>query len=302
MPWVRASDGRAPGPEPKIARPLVITVELDHPLGDVERVVVGQADDAGAEHDACASAGRRRRGTSPARRSSPSPTSGARRTRTRRSRAGRGGRPGRCRAGTSASATRRRGGAARGTPRSGSWSWADVRRRSSDERTDGREPAVETTGLEPATPALQRRCATSCATSPGHDTYRRLLRRSRVARAQSSLRATAFGVTFIFGSYSATSTTRPSLRTPPAGRRGTSRTDRRSARRRRGRSGGRSGARTADRSQSGTVRGAGPRTRSARTRTPGRRAATPRCPATPGPSTGSPGASAARPARISRRP
>ncbi len=24
MPWVRASDGRAPGPEPNIARPLVI--------------------------------------------------------------------------------------------------------------------------------------------------------------------------------------------------------------------------------------------------------------------------------------
>ena len=30
--------------------------------------------------------------------------------------------------------------------------------------------AVETKGLEPSTPALQRRCATNCATSPGPDT------------------------------------------------------------------------------------------------------------------------------------
>ena len=47
-------------------------VELHDALGDVERVVVRQRDDAGAEHDAVGALARRRRGTSRARRSSPS--------------------------------------------------------------------------------------------------------------------------------------------------------------------------------------------------------------------------------------
>ena len=115
------------------------------------------------------------------------------------------------------------------------------------DHVDGRHRvlAVETKGLEPSTPALQRRCATSCATSPGTRQASRappvagVLRSMTAARrklhgrprtrlpvvhrshsasrptvhspaGQSSLVATAFGVTFIFGSYSATSTTRPS--------------------------------------------------------------------------------------------
>ena len=56
MPSVRASEGRAPGPEPKIARPAGHVVELHDALGDVERVVVGQRNDAGAEPDAAACA------------------------------------------------------------------------------------------------------------------------------------------------------------------------------------------------------------------------------------------------------
>ena len=47
-------------------------VELHHALRDVERVVVGQRDHAGGELDALGALGRPRRGTSRARRSSPS--------------------------------------------------------------------------------------------------------------------------------------------------------------------------------------------------------------------------------------
>ena len=52
MPSVCASDASAPGPEPKIARPPGHVVELHHALGNVEGMMVGQRDHAGAEPDA----------------------------------------------------------------------------------------------------------------------------------------------------------------------------------------------------------------------------------------------------------
>ena len=51
MPSVRASDGRAPGPAAEHRPALGHVVELDDALGDVERVVVRQRHDAGAELD-----------------------------------------------------------------------------------------------------------------------------------------------------------------------------------------------------------------------------------------------------------
>ena len=55
--WIDAEacarrDGSAPGPVPKITRPPRHVVELHDPLRDVERVVVRQRHDAGAELDA----------------------------------------------------------------------------------------------------------------------------------------------------------------------------------------------------------------------------------------------------------
>ena len=67
--------------------------------------------------------------------------------------------------------------------------------------------AVETMGLEPTTPCLQSRCSSQLSYVPEWG-----LLRIAGGSGQSSLRATALGVTFIFGSYSATSTTRPSRR------------------------------------------------------------------------------------------
>ena len=51
MPNVRASDGSAPGPGAEHRPASRQAVELDDALGDVERMVVRQADDAGTEAD-----------------------------------------------------------------------------------------------------------------------------------------------------------------------------------------------------------------------------------------------------------
>ena len=65
-------------------------------------------------------------------------------------------------------------------------------------------------GLEPTTPCLQSRCSSQLSYVPEWGLVQDSGRSPRLG--QSSLSATAFGVTFIFGSYSATSTTRPSRR------------------------------------------------------------------------------------------
>ena len=118
MPSVCASEASAPGPGAEDRPPAGHVVELHHALRDVERVVIGQRDDAGGELDALRCARPPRRGTSRARRSSPSRSNGARRTRIRRSRAGRGARRGRDRGGTAASDARRSDDAGRGRRRS----------------------------------------------------------------------------------------------------------------------------------------------------------------------------------------
>ena len=50
-PIFLASCTSAPGPMPNIARPRVMWSSMHHPVGEDERVVVGQGHDAGAEAD-----------------------------------------------------------------------------------------------------------------------------------------------------------------------------------------------------------------------------------------------------------
>ena len=220
------------------------------------------------------------------------------------------------RAGTSASGTRRTGGAARGTLRSASWSSPDdtAPRRGTPRSRAGRrwrrrdsnpQPPPCKGGALPIAPRPRgavrrhRRHGSGEVGPPtgSADCDARPAAGLATASPAASvvLGATAFGVTFIFGSYSATSTTRPRARTPPAGRRGTSSTARRTARRRRGRSGGSSDGAAYRRSRRcRTPRpasaGSGPPSRSARTRRPGTPAATGVARRRPGPSTARPAA------------
>ena len=59
MPIITASEISAPGPTPSMARPLRQVVELHEAVGDDQRVVVRQADDARAEPDALGALARR---------------------------------------------------------------------------------------------------------------------------------------------------------------------------------------------------------------------------------------------------
>ena len=52
MPSIIASDGSRPGPDAEHGAAARQVVELHHAVGDHERMMVGQRDDAGAEPDA----------------------------------------------------------------------------------------------------------------------------------------------------------------------------------------------------------------------------------------------------------
>jgi hypothetical protein len=98
-----------PGPEPKIARPRVMWSSCTMRCATLNGWWYGRLTTP-VPRPMRWSPDRLRRGTSPATRWSPTPTSGARRTRTRRSRAGRDVQPGRGRAASTTWDARRWGG------------------------------------------------------------------------------------------------------------------------------------------------------------------------------------------------
>ena len=100
MPIITASEIERAGPDAEHRPTVRQVVELHEAVGDHHRVVVRQADDARAEPDVLGALDRRRRGTRPGRRCSPTPPSGARRPTPRRTRARRTTRSARGRGGT----------------------------------------------------------------------------------------------------------------------------------------------------------------------------------------------------------